>query len=62
VGILDSARLSQLRMTYDDRICGGEVFPSGRLDADLQQVDLRTQNSWRMRSPTCRPRSSSKSC
>jgi NAD(P)-dependent dehydrogenase (short-subunit alcohol dehydrogenase family) len=48
VGIRDSARLSQLRMTYDDRICGGEVFPSGRLDADLQQVDLRTQNSWRM--------------
>jgi NAD(P)-dependent dehydrogenase (short-subunit alcohol dehydrogenase family) len=48
VGILDSARLSQLRMTYDDRICGGELFPSGRLDADLQQVDLRTQNSWRM--------------
>jgi NAD(P)-dependent dehydrogenase (short-subunit alcohol dehydrogenase family) len=48
VGIRDSARLSQLRMTYDDRICGGEVFPSGKLDADLQQVDLRTQNSWRM--------------
>ncbi len=48
IGIRDSARLSQLRMTYDDRICGGEVFPSGRLDADLQQVDLRTQNSWRM--------------
>jgi NAD(P)-dependent dehydrogenase (short-subunit alcohol dehydrogenase family) len=48
VGIRDSARLSQLRMTYDDRIRGGEVFPAGRLDADLQQVDLRTQNSWRM--------------
>jgi len=48
VGIRDSARLSQLRMTYDDRICGRDVFPSGRLDADLQQVDLRTQNSWRI--------------
>ena len=48
IGIRDSARLSQLRMTYDDRICGREVFPSGRLDADLQQVDLRVQNSWRM--------------
>jgi NAD(P)-dependent dehydrogenase (short-subunit alcohol dehydrogenase family) len=35
-------------MTYDDRTCGRDVFPSGRLDADLQQVDLRTQNSWRM--------------
>src|SRR5205085_1349574 len=47
VGIRDSARLSQLRMTYDDRIRGRHVFPSGRLDADLQQVDLRTRNSWR---------------
>jgi NAD(P)-dependent dehydrogenase (short-subunit alcohol dehydrogenase family) len=48
MGILDSARLSQVRMTYDDRTCGGDVFPEGRFDADLQQVDLRTQNSWRM--------------
>jgi NAD(P)-dependent dehydrogenase (short-subunit alcohol dehydrogenase family) len=48
IGILDSARLSQLRMTYDDRACGRETFPAGRLDADLQQIDLRTQNSWRM--------------
>ena len=48
MGILDSARLSQVRMTYDDRTCGRDVFPSGRLDADLQQIDLRTQNSWRM--------------
>jgi NAD(P)-dependent dehydrogenase (short-subunit alcohol dehydrogenase family) len=48
VGIRDSAALSQVRMTYDDRTCGRETFPEGRLDADLQQVDLRTQNSWRM--------------
>jgi NAD(P)-dependent dehydrogenase (short-subunit alcohol dehydrogenase family) len=48
MGILDSAALSQVRMTYDDRTCGRDVFPTGRLDADLQQVDLRTQNSWRM--------------
>jgi NAD(P)-dependent dehydrogenase (short-subunit alcohol dehydrogenase family) len=48
MGILDSAALSQVRMTYDDRTCGRDVFPAGRLDADLQQVDLRTQNSWRM--------------
>lgn len=25
------------------------LFPAGRLDADLQQVDLRTTNSWRLR-------------
>jgi len=48
IGIRDSAALSQIRMTYDDRSCGRETFPEGKLDADLQQVDLRTQNSWRM--------------
>ncbi len=47
-GIRDSAQLSQIRMTYDDRTCGREIFPAGRLDADLQQIDLRTQNTWRM--------------
>ncbi len=48
MGLRDSARLSQLRMTYDDRTCGRDVFPDGRLDADLQQVDLRKMNTWRM--------------
>jgi len=48
IGLVDSARLSQIRMTYDDRTAGREVFPAGRLDADLQQVDLRTMNTWRM--------------
>jgi NAD(P)-dependent dehydrogenase (short-subunit alcohol dehydrogenase family) len=48
LGIRDSAKLSQIRMTYDDRTCGRETFPDGKLDADLQQIDLRTQNSWRM--------------
>ena len=27
---------------------GGELFPEGRLDQDLQQVDLRERNSWRL--------------
>ncbi|MEK7381948.1 MAG: SDR family NAD(P)-dependent oxidoreductase, partial [Elusimicrobiota bacterium] len=48
LGITDSARLSQVRMTYDDRTAGRDVFPTGALDADLQQVDLRTMNTWRM--------------
>ncbi|MEZ5023522.1 MAG: hypothetical protein R2728_09740 [Chitinophagales bacterium] len=26
-----------------------EIFPEGELDADLQQVDLRKTNSWRLR-------------
>ncbi len=48
VGIRASARLSQVRMTYDDKISGKDIFPAGRLDADLQQVDLRAMNTWRM--------------
>ncbi len=48
VGVRESARLSQVRMTYDDKVTGREMFPAGRLDADLQQVDLRTMNTWRM--------------
>ncbi|OGS36251.1 MAG: oxidoreductase, partial [Elusimicrobia bacterium RIFOXYD12_FULL_66_9] len=48
IGLRDSARLSQVRMTYDDRTAGRDVFPAGKLDADLQQVDLRTMNTWRM--------------
>ena len=26
-----------------------QIFPQGKLDADLQQVDLRTNNSWRLK-------------
>jgi NAD(P)-dependent dehydrogenase (short-subunit alcohol dehydrogenase family) len=48
LGLRESARLSQIRMTYDDRTCGREAFPEGRLDGDLQQVDLRAHNTWRM--------------
>jgi NAD(P)-dependent dehydrogenase (short-subunit alcohol dehydrogenase family) len=35
-------------MTYDDRASGRDMFPEGKLDADLQQVDLRGMNTWRM--------------
>jgi NAD(P)-dependent dehydrogenase (short-subunit alcohol dehydrogenase family) len=49
VGIRASAELSQIPYSYDSSIAAEEVFPSGRLDVDLQQVDLRTTNSWRMR-------------
>ncbi|MDX6768970.1 MAG: SDR family NAD(P)-dependent oxidoreductase [Elusimicrobiota bacterium] len=48
LGLRESAALSQVRMVYDDKVSGKEVFPAGRLDADLQQVDLRTMNTWRM--------------
>lgn len=49
VGIRASAQLSQIPYTYDNSLAVEEVFPQGKLDADLQQVDLRTTNSWRLK-------------
>lgn len=48
-GLVASARASQVRYTWEDASYGMDVFPEGKLDADLQQVDLRTMNSWRMK-------------
>lgn len=47
MGIMASAQLSQVPYTFDSGIRAEEVFPVGKLDADLQQVDLRETNSWR---------------
>jgi NAD(P)-dependent dehydrogenase (short-subunit alcohol dehydrogenase family) len=49
VGIRASANLSQIPYNYDDSIQADEVFPVGQLDVDLQQVDLRKTNSWRLK-------------
>ena len=49
IGIRSSAALSQLPYSFDKSLSANEVFPEGKLDADLQQVDLRNQNSWRMK-------------
>jgi NAD(P)-dependent dehydrogenase (short-subunit alcohol dehydrogenase family) len=49
VGIRASAELSQVPYSYDNSLVAAEVFPVGELDADLQQVDLRKTNSWRMK-------------
>lgn len=49
VGIRASAKLSQIPYTIDNSLVAEEVFPVGKLDADLQQVDLRKTNSWRQR-------------
>jgi NAD(P)-dependent dehydrogenase (short-subunit alcohol dehydrogenase family) len=46
--LVDSARASQLALLADDLRRGPEIFPAGALDADLQQVDLRERNSWRL--------------
>jgi NAD(P)-dependent dehydrogenase (short-subunit alcohol dehydrogenase family) len=46
----DPALLSQAALTVEDRALGGRVdlFPAGELDQDLQQIDLRPHNSWRL--------------
>ncbi|MCU1229831.1 MAG: oxidoreductase, partial [Acidobacteria bacterium] len=43
-----SAALSQVPLLPEDHVKDGELFPQGRLDQDLQQVDLRGRNSWRL--------------
>jgi NAD(P)-dependent dehydrogenase (short-subunit alcohol dehydrogenase family) len=48
VGLRASAMLSQVPCAYDDLTHDEEVFPLGMADADLQQVDLRKINSWRL--------------
>ncbi|MFY7994098.1 MAG: SDR family NAD(P)-dependent oxidoreductase [Bacteriovoracaceae bacterium] len=49
IGIRASAKLSQIPYSFDNSLVPEEVFPEGKLDADLQQVDLRKTNSWRQR-------------
>jgi NAD(P)-dependent dehydrogenase (short-subunit alcohol dehydrogenase family) len=48
-GLLHSAALSQRRFLDEDYHGGEAVFPADRYDEDLQQVDLREINSWRLR-------------
>ncbi len=48
LGLRHSARLSQVRFEFDEGARREDLFPSGALDADLQQVDLREVNSWRL--------------
>ncbi|HBD96049.1 MAG: oxidoreductase [Spirochaetes bacterium GWF1_31_7] len=49
IGLRASAELSQIPYEYDHTLDTQAVFPSGKLDVDLQQVDLRTTNSWRLK-------------
>ncbi|MBA2331312.1 MAG: SDR family oxidoreductase [Actinobacteria bacterium] len=48
VGVTRSAELSQLPLLPEDLAGQADLFPEGRLDQDLQQVDLRDRNSWRL--------------
>ncbi|QDE66598.1 MULTISPECIES: SDR family NAD(P)-dependent oxidoreductase [Myxococcus] len=49
LGIHSSAALSMLPYALEQEGDVRAIFPQGRLDADLQQVDLRDMNSWRLR-------------
>lgn len=48
-GIHRSAELSQLQLVPDDDHADAGLFPTGQLDGDWQQVDLRSTNSWRLK-------------
>ncbi|MEQ1843587.1 MAG: SDR family NAD(P)-dependent oxidoreductase, partial [Verrucomicrobiales bacterium] len=48
IGIQAPALLSQLPYSPKEEAEAESAFPVGRQDADLQQVDLRKMNSWRM--------------
>jgi len=43
-----SAALSQVPLLPGDDVPQGHLFPAGRLDQDLQQIDRRDRNSWRL--------------
>jgi NAD(P)-dependent dehydrogenase (short-subunit alcohol dehydrogenase family) len=46
-GLTHAAALSQLPLLPEELAAQQALFPQGRLDQDLQQVDLRDRNSWR---------------
>ena len=47
-GLTHAAEMTQVALLPDDRRTAEDLFPAGRLDQDLQQVDLRDRNSWRL--------------
>jgi NAD(P)-dependent dehydrogenase (short-subunit alcohol dehydrogenase family) len=46
--LVHAAELSQIPLLPEDVLGQKHLFPEGRLDQDLQQVDLRGRNSWRL--------------
>lgn len=47
-GLTHAAELSQVPLLPDELAAQQALFPAGQLDQDLQQVDLRERNSWRL--------------
>src|SRR5437763_1631384 len=48
VGLTHAAELSQVPLLSEELMPRSGLFPIGKLDHDLQQVDLRGRNSWRL--------------
>jgi NAD(P)-dependent dehydrogenase (short-subunit alcohol dehydrogenase family) len=46
--LAQSAELSQVPLLPEEMSDQKHLFPTGRLDQDLQQIDLRDRNSWRL--------------
>ena len=47
-GLLNPAELARLPLLPEEWTGQPDLFPAGQLDRDLQQVDLRGRNSWRL--------------
>jgi NAD(P)-dependent dehydrogenase (short-subunit alcohol dehydrogenase family) len=47
-GLVHAPALSQVPLLVEEQLSQDQLFPAGRLDTDLQQVDLRPRNSWRL--------------
>jgi NAD(P)-dependent dehydrogenase (short-subunit alcohol dehydrogenase family) len=47
-GLTHAAALSQVPLLPEELEAQKGLFPEGKLDQDLQQVDLRERNSWRL--------------
>jgi NAD(P)-dependent dehydrogenase (short-subunit alcohol dehydrogenase family) len=47
-GLMRAAELSQVPLLPEELVAQKDLFPEGRLDQDLQQLDLRGRNSWRL--------------
>jgi NAD(P)-dependent dehydrogenase (short-subunit alcohol dehydrogenase family) len=47
-GLRRAAELSQVPLLPEETAAQRDLFPEGRLDQDLQQIDLRGRNSWRL--------------
>src|SRR6202007_3300129 len=46
--VVNPVALSQVALLPEELREDLTLFPAGKLDADLQQVDLRGRNSWRL--------------